>query len=84
MEDDLSNHRLDFPQILNFRFGEQIKIELKKKPSMEDNLKIFKLDILATAWNEDDLTIVKLEYLSNQCSDLPQILNLSLGDQIWN
>ena len=30
---------------------------------------------------EDDLKILKVEYLSNQPSDPPQILNLSLGDQ---
>ena len=30
---------------------------------------------------KDDLKILKVEYLSNQWSDFPQILNLSLGDQ---
>jgi hypothetical protein len=30
---------------------------------------------------EDDLTILKVEYLSNHSSDPPQILNLSSGDQ---
>ena len=30
---------------------------------------------------EDDLKILKVEYLSNHWSDLPQILNLSFGDQ---
>ena len=30
---------------------------------------------------EDDLKILKVEYLSNHWSDLPQIFNLSLGDQ---
>ena len=30
---------------------------------------------------EDDLKILKVEYLSNHSSDPPQILNLSLGDQ---
>ena len=30
---------------------------------------------------EDDLKILKVEYLSNHWSDWPQILNLSLGDQ---
>ena len=30
---------------------------------------------------EDDLKILKVEYLSNHSSDFPQILNLSLGDQ---
>ena len=30
---------------------------------------------------EDDLKILKLEYLSNRWSDLPQLLNLSLWDQ---
>ena len=30
---------------------------------------------------EDDLKILKVEYLSNHWSDLPQILNLSLRDQ---
>ena len=30
---------------------------------------------------EEDLKILKVEYLSNFWSDLPQILNLSLGDQ---
>ena len=30
---------------------------------------------------EDDLKIFKVEYPSNHWSDLPQILNLSLGDQ---
>ena len=30
---------------------------------------------------EDDLNILKVEYLSNHWSDFPQILNLSLGDQ---
>ena len=38
---------------------------------------------------EQDLKISKIEYLSNHLSDLPQILNLSLGDQTkiknaWN
>ena len=38
---------------------------------------------------EDDLKILKLEYLSNHSSDLPQTLNLNLGDQTkiksaWN
>ena len=38
---------------------------------------------------EDDLKILKVEYLSNHWSDLPQILNWSSGDQIkiknaWN
>ena len=38
---------------------------------------------------EDDLKILKVEYLSNHWSDLPQILNLGLGDQTkiknaWN
>ena len=31
---------------------------------------------------EEDLKIIKVENLSNHWSDLPQILNLSLGDQI--
>ena len=30
---------------------------------------------------EEDLKILKVEYLSNHWSDFPQILNLSLGDQ---
>ena len=30
---------------------------------------------------EDDLKILKVEYLSNHWLDLPQILNLSSGDQ---
>ena len=30
---------------------------------------------------EDNLEILKVEYLSNQWSDLPQILNLILGDK---
>ena len=30
---------------------------------------------------EDDLKILKIEYLSNFWSDLPQIWNLNLGDQ---
>ena len=30
---------------------------------------------------EEDLKILKVEYLSNHCSDFPQVLNLSLGDQ---
>ena len=30
---------------------------------------------------EDDLKILKVEYLSNQSLDLPQIFNLSLVDQ---
>ena len=30
---------------------------------------------------EDDLKILKVEYLSNHSSDPPQILNLSSGDQ---
>ena len=30
---------------------------------------------------EDDLKILKVEYLSNHWSDFPQILNLSLVDQ---
>ena len=30
---------------------------------------------------EDDLKILKVEYLSNHWSDLSQILNLSSGDQ---
>ena len=33
---------------------------------------------------EDDLKILKVEYLSNHWSDLPQILNLSSGDQTKN
>jgi hypothetical protein len=38
---------------------------------------------------EDDLKILKVEYLSNHWLDLPQISNLSLGDQTkikntWN
>ena len=30
---------------------------------------------------EENLKILKVEYLSNHRSDFPQILNLSLGDQ---
>ena len=30
---------------------------------------------------EDDLKILKVEYLNNHWSDFPQILNLSSGDQ---
>ena len=30
---------------------------------------------------EDDLNILKFEYISNHWSDFPQTLNLSLGDQ---
>jgi hypothetical protein len=30
---------------------------------------------------EDDLKILKVEYLSNHCLDLPQISNLSSRDQ---
>ena len=38
---------------------------------------------------EDDLKILKVEYLSNHWLDFPQILNLSSGDQTkfknaWN
>jgi hypothetical protein len=32
---------------------------------------------------EDDLKILKVEYLINHWSDLPQILNLSWDDQTW-
>ena len=31
---------------------------------------------------EDDIKILKLEYLRNHWPDFPQILNLSSGDQI--
>jgi hypothetical protein len=30
---------------------------------------------------EDDLEILKVQYLSNQLLDLPQLINLILGDQ---
>ena len=30
---------------------------------------------------EEDLKILKVQYLSNHWMDFPQILNLSLGDQ---
>ena len=38
---------------------------------------------------EDDLKLLKVEYLSNHWPDLPQILNFSSGDQTeikntWN
>ena len=33
---------------------------------------------------EEDLKILKVEYLSNHWTDLPQIFNLSLGDQSHN
>ena len=33
---------------------------------------------------EEDLKIIKIEYLSNHWSDIPQIFNLSLGDQTKN
>jgi hypothetical protein len=31
---------------------------------------------------EEDCKIIKVEFFSNQCSDLPQILNCSSGNQI--
>ena len=77
MEDDLtilkveylSNCWLDLPQILNWEYGDQTKIDnvLKwRQPPMEDDLNIF-----------------QVEYLSiNHWLDLPQILDLHLGDQI--
>ena len=34
---------------------------------------------MKTTLMEDDIKMLKLEYLSNHLSDLPQILNLSLG-----
>ena len=33
---------------------------------------------------EDDLKILKVEYVSNHWSDFPQILNFSLRDQTKN
>ena len=33
---------------------------------------------------EDNLKILKVEYLSNHWSDIPKILNLSSGDQTEN
>jgi hypothetical protein len=30
---------------------------------------------------EDHLKILKVEYFSNHCTDLPKLSNLSLGDQ---
>ena len=35
---------------------------------------------MKTAVNKDDIKMLKVEYLSNHLLDLPQHLNLSLGD----
>ena len=60
----LSNHWLDFPQISNFSLGDQTKIKsgqnkdnLKwkmttngRRPPMENNLKIFKIEYFRNHW----------------------------------
>ena len=64
---NLSNHWLDLPQILNLIRGDWTKIEYCLK------------------WRrpqmEDDLKLLKVEYLHNYWLDLPQIFNLSRVDQ---
>ena len=76
MEDDLlkvenlSNHLLDLPLLLNLNPEDQIKIENSCKwsrPPMEVNLKI-----------------LKVEYTRKALLDLHQLLNLSLGNQAKN
>ena len=62
----LSNHWKDLPRILDLSYGDRTAIEYCFKgmrPLMEDDIKISKL--------EDDLNILKLEYLSNHWKDLP-------------
>jgi hypothetical protein len=51
---------------------------------MEDDLKWKTTSNGRWPQMEDNLKILKVEYLSNHWSDLPQILNLSSGDQTKN
>ena len=55
----------------NGRWPQKLKVDL----SPGDQTKMI------NTWNDDDLKIFKVEYLSNHWSDLPQILNLRSGDQ---
>ena len=86
MEDDLkivkvkylSNHWSDFPQISNLSWGDQTKI---KNPQNEYDLQWKTTSNGRGPPMEEDLKILKVEFLSNHWSDFTQILNLSLGDQ---
>ena len=77
----LSNHWLDFPQISNLSLGDQTKI---KNAWKKDDLRWKTTSNGRQPQMEDDLEILKVEYLSNHWSDFPQISNLNSGDQIKN
>ena len=117
MEDDLkilkveylSNHWLDFPQILHLSSGDQTKFKNTQMKTTSNgrqpqNIKsgISQQPLIGSFSNlklklrrpnqsqkclkqrrppmEDDLKILKVEYLRNHWSDLSQIWNLSSGD----
>ena len=58
------------------RWPQNIKSGISQQPLIgsSSNFKL-KLRGLNQNWNEDDLKILKLEYINNHWSDLPQILN---------
>ena len=74
----LSNPWSDFTQISNLSSGDQAKF---KNTQNEDDLQRKTTSNGRRPPMEDDLKILKLEYISNHWSDFPQTLNLSLGNQ---
>ena len=88
----LSNHLLDHTQILNLSWYEQTIFYKSFKWRRPPNLKILSLSFYdqtifckSFKWRrppmEDDLKILKVDYLSNCLLDHTKISNLSLYDQ---
>ena len=86
MEDDLKILKVEYLS----RWPKNIKSCVSQQPLIGSSSN-FKLKLRGPNQNlkclkwrrppmEDDLKILKVEYLSNHWSDLPQILNLSSGD----
>ena len=82
---------LEMKTTSNGRWPQNIKSWISQQPLIgsSSNFKL-KLRGQNQNWNflkwrqppmEDDLKILKVEYLSNLSSDLPKMFNLSLGDQ---
>ena len=75
------------------RRHQNIKRWISQQPlfgsSSNFKLKLLRQNQNKNAWNEDNLKILKEEYVSIPWLDLPQILNLHSGDQTkikntWN
>ena len=78
----ISNLWSDRPQILYLSFGDKTNIEYCFKGQLRAPYQKLIWLKMKTTFNEEDLKILKMEYLSNPRLYLHQILNLKIAQNL--